>query len=411
MVTSCGSPYSHDTWTSNKLEAGVSYPNGAYPLAGAWSADGRTFVAGTDSAYSTDVHVHAADTSTARWTADFGSSGGTVLPRGVAVSRDGGRVWAVTGGSSGPALRVLTAPISSATAMTLAADPPTFFLGSSTRVGGWLSWGGIGVGGVSLSVTRAATGAAAVALPPVTTSSNGTFSFSDTPTEAGSYTYTVTWAGDGTRNGTSASTTVEVQPSGTSLTLQLGRSSTSAGQVDGRVLLAYSGTDSPAERVVQLVREVEGTTTPLSSLLTDAYGGAAFTDSPPAGSVTYRVHVEAHGSSPAASAVATTAVLTPTTLTATSPRQALAGNPVRVEGTLSAPTHAVADASLVVVRSGCTTAGWQATTTTGADGRWTVTDPAPPVGTAPTACRTPAATATRRPRTRPRRRWPWRRPP
>ncbi len=367
-------------WTSDKLQSGVSYPTGAYPVAGGWSADGQ-FVAGTDSAYSSDVHVHAAGSSTPTWKTDFGSSGGTVLPRGLAASKDGSRVWAVTSGSTGPALRVLESPTPSSTGMTLAADPPALFLGSSTKVGGWLSWGGVGVAGVELTVTRSATGATPVALPPVTTRADGTFVFSDTPAQVGSYTYTATWAGDSTRDGTSASTTVEVNPSGTSLTLQLSRSSTTSGQVDGRVLLAYSGSDSPAGRVVQLVREVEGTTESLPSLLTDAYGGAAFTDSPSAGSVTYRAHVEAYGLSPSASAVATTTVLTPTTLTATGPRQALAGSPVVPKGALSAPTHALAGASLAVVRSGCTTTGWRTTATTAVDGRWTVMDPAPPVGT------------------------------
>jgi hypothetical protein len=94
VVTACGSPYSHNTWSSNKLEPGLSYPTGAYPVAGSWSADGQ-FVAGTDSAYSTDVHAYPAGSSTPTWRVDFGSSG-ALLPRGLAASRDGSRVWAVT---------------------------------------------------------------------------------------------------------------------------------------------------------------------------------------------------------------------------------------------------------------------------------------------------------------------------
>jgi hypothetical protein len=265
--------------------------------------------------------------------------------------------------------------------MILAADPPAFAVGTSTKVGGWLSWGGVGVAGVELTVTRAATGAAAVALPLVTTRADGTFVFPDTPAEMGSYTYTVRWAGDSTRDGTQASTTVEVSPPATSLQLKLYQSPNAPGKVDGAVLLDYSSSDSPAGRLVQLTREVGDTSTALPSVTTDAYGSVKFTDTPPAGTVTYRAFVEAYGSSPAATATASITVLTATTLTATSPSRADAGAPVTVSGSLMAGMRAVSGASLAVVRSGCGSTGWRTTATTAGDGSWTVTDPAPPVGT------------------------------
>jgi hypothetical protein len=41
----------------------------------------------------------------------------------------------------------------------------------------------------------------------------------------------------------------------------------------------------------------------------------------------------------------------------------------------------VSGASLAVVRSGCSSTDWRTTAATAGDGTWTVTDPAPAVGT------------------------------
>ncbi len=155
-------------------------------------------------------------------------------PRGLALSADGSRAWAVTRGPNGGELelRVLDRSTDEATSLTLASDPPSFFVGEGTHLGGWLSSRGGGVAGASLTVTRAATGALPVPLPDVTTRTDGTYVFADSPTEAGTYTYTytVSWAGDATRAGVTASTTVMVNPPGSSLELHVGTGAGAPGQ-------------------------------------------------------------------------------------------------------------------------------------------------------------------------------------
>jgi hypothetical protein len=377
VVTACGSPYEHRAYSASKLELVGSYGSqNPYPNAGAWSADGGTFVAGIDSGSGPDVVVYPAGAATPRRSVAFGSSTETLLPRGVAVSADGSRVWAVTRNGSTIALRVLDPSSPVPSSMTLAADPPNFTAGTTTSIGGWLSSGGTGVPGVPLTVSRSATGASPVALPPVTTRSDGTFVFTDTPA-AGGYTYTVRWAGDATRAGATASTNVSVNPPGTSLDLSVNRG-TKAGSVDGTVRLSYGDGSNPGGRTVSLSRTVSGSMTALTSVQTDQYGGAKFTDTPPAGTVTYTATVAADGTHPAATATATTTVLVTTTLTATAPATAWAGELVTVSGTLVAGTSPVGGAGITVFRTGCGSA--TLTTTTGTSGAWSVSE-SPPAGT------------------------------
>src|SRR5205814_432106 len=150
----------------------------------------------------------------------------------------------------------------------------TMTAGMTTMIGGRLMSGDVGIGGVALTVWRGATGASPAAFAPVTTRSDGTFAFTDAPA-AGSWTYTVRWAGDATRTGTSASTTVSVNAAGTTLTLSLQRG-TAVGSVLGTVALSYSDKASAAGRTVTVSRSVSGGTDTLQPLVTDANGGAKF---------------------------------------------------------------------------------------------------------------------------------------
>lgn len=380
VVTACGSPYRHDIWSADKLDPVGSYPSADYPSAGAWSADGSTFVAGTDSAYSTDVRIYTAGATTPRRAVDFASSGELLLPRGLAVSADGRRTWAVSGSSGGGvALRVLD-DATRASTLSVAADPPYLYEGESTAVGGRLTNGGVGVAGVQLSVSRTSPGASPAPLAPVTTRADGTFVLTDTPPGLGSHTYTVAWSGDSARDGTSGSTTVTVQQRETSLRLTLAHGA-SAGAVAGLVQLRYTGGD-PAGRTVSLVRTGGGLSVALPPVTTDVNGGAKFNDSAPAGAHTYTATVEAYGPYPAGSASATITVPASTSLTAVAtPGSAWAGEAVTVSGTLTSGSSPVGGATVEVTRSGCSTTGWSGKASTSADGAWAVTDSSPQVGT------------------------------
>ncbi|MDQ3611116.1 MAG: hypothetical protein M4D85_05820 [Actinomycetota bacterium] len=386
VVTACGSPYRHDVYSADKLTGAGSYYTGSYPNAGAWSADGGTYAAGTDSPYSRDVQVYAASMTERVRDVDFGSSNERLVPRGLAVSADGSRVWAVTGGViRGVTLRVLDVPGVSASSMTVEPDPGAFYVGGSTTVGGTLSSRGAGVPGATLTVRRYGynAGEEPVSLPSVVTEADGTYSFADTPPAAGHFAYEITWAGDATRAGTQSVNEVVVWATDTGLRLSLQPGTD--GSVAGTALLSYQGDDSPGGQTVRLERTVGGMITPLPSVTTNPNGVATFSDTPPAGSATYTASVEANGVHPAASAIATIETVAPvvtTTLTATAdPVTVLAGNPVSVAGTLSAGSDAVAGATVTVTRSGCGADTWSGSNSTTPNGAWSVTDPAPPVGT------------------------------
>ena len=202
VVTACGSPYQHTIWSGTKLEPMGTYPSGAYPLAGAWSADGTTFVAGLDSAYEPDVYVYRQGLNAPARIVDFGSTSALLQPRGLAVSADGLRVWAVTGDvyGKGLAVRVLDVPSVSSATVTLSAGPDALYPGSSTTVSGRLATvAGAPLGGQALRVTRGATGAFPVRLPDVTTDADGRFSVVDTPPGPGTWVYEVSRDADAAR--------------------------------------------------------------------------------------------------------------------------------------------------------------------------------------------------------------------
>ena len=377
-MTACGSPYQHEVWSADKLLSLGGYPSGPYPLAGAWSGDGRSFAAGLDSAYEPDVYFYAAGSATPTRIVDYGATTELLQPRVLAMSADGRRVWAVTRASSGLVLRVLDLPAPDAATILLSATPGAFYAGGSVQLdGGLMAVTGRPLAGEVLTVSRAATGAYPVALGTVTTDVEGAFSFTDTPPGPGSYEYTVVREADRAR----ASTPVLVWSTDTALDLSVSRG-TSPGTVTGSVRLSYQGPDSAAGRTITLSLLVEGAATTLPPLMTDAFGSARFTDSPPAGTVTYTASVAANGVHPAKTATAVTTVLTATTLTVgATPATGLAGLLVAIGGRLGSATAAAAGANVSVSRSGCTQTAWTASAATTLDGTWSVTDPAPPVGT------------------------------
>lgn len=386
VITACGSPYRHDVYSADKLVGVGSYGTGAYPNAGAWSADGGTYAAGTDSPYSRDVQVYAASMTERVRDVDFGSSNERLVPRGLAVSADGSRVWAVTGGvTAGVTLRVLDVPGVSASSMTVEPDPGAFYVGGSTTVGGTLSSRGAGVPGAELTVRRYgySAGAEPVTLPAVITEADGTYSFADTPPAVGHFAYEITWAGDVTRAGTQSVNEVVVWSTDTGL--RLGLQQRTDGSVAGTAVLSYQGDDSPGGQTVRVERTLGGVTMLLPSVTTNPNGVATFTDTPPAGSATYTASVASNGVHPAAAATATIETVAPpvaTTLTATAdPASAVAGNPIKLAGTLVAGSSVVSGATVTVTRSGCGASTWSGSNTTTPNGAWSVTDPAPPAGT------------------------------
>ncbi|HEX6920187.1 MAG TPA: Ig-like domain-containing protein [Actinomycetes bacterium] len=391
VVTACGSPYEHDVYSADKLASAGVYASGTYPNAVAWSGDGSVVAVGTDSAYDADVRLYAAGGSTPLRTVDFGS-GQYLQDRGLAVSADGARTWAVTGDVYGGslALREISRTVPATPSLTLAADPPAAYPGSGTTLGGRLTSDGSPLGGVTMKVTRTVS-ATSEALPPVTTAADGTYHFGDTlPATAGKVTYRVDFAGDAVRAPASATTDVTVWSTVPTLTLRLRQPSTGSPSVTGDVTLAYAGGDSAGGVIVHVRRTVSGVGVDLPDVVTSPTGTASFTDTAPSGTVTYTVSVDATPLHEAATASASVSVSAPrppaTTLwVKVSATDVLVGTPVTVTGTLMSSTSAVAGREVTVFRTGCSSTGSSSTAVgsavTGADGAYSVTDNYPPAGT------------------------------
>ncbi len=240
VVTACGPDYEHKVYSADKLAFSGSYPTGRYPLAGAWSADGATFVAGIDSAYEPDVYVFRQGWNAPARIGDFGGEG----PGEAARPGHLGERVARVDGDRGVVGRPGAARARRASTGLQPADgerhPGAFYPGSSTTLSGRLGTvAGAALPGEVLRVSRAAAGEAPVVLPSVTTGPDGGFAFSGTPP----------------------------RPARTGGT-----------PIYGTVRLYYDGSDSELSEHV-------------TTVTLDANGGATFADAPPR----RRGHLHGHG--------------------------------------------------------------------------------------------------------------------
>lgn len=386
VVQASGWPYQHDVYAADGLASAGVYASGHYPNAAAWSADGRIVAVGTDSSYDPDVRLYAAGGATPLRTVELGA-GVTLLPRGLAIAPDGATVWAVTRGSDDViAVRQLGLTAPSASTLSLAADPPAGYPGSTVKLGGRLLSGGAAVPGATLAVTRTVAGVAST-LPPVTTLGDGTYSFPTTlPSASGDATYRVEYAGDADRAPVERSLTVPVWSTAPTLSLRLSQPVTGSPSVSGSVTLRYAGTDSVNGVTVHVRRTSGGSSVTLPDVVTTPNGAASFTDQAPTGSVTYTVSVDPRGVHEAASTSATTSVgAAATSLSATPSATAVTfGSPVTVSGYLFSGGGVVSGRVVTVTRDGCppgTAPVPVGSATTDATGRYSVVDAGPLPGT------------------------------
>lgn len=163
--------------------------------------------------------------------------------------------------------------------------------------------------------------------------------------------------------------------SGSSATLVGRVTSDGAGVAGVSLTVTRRSTDLPPSDGPELVR--------LPDVVTDADG--RFTSTDRAGLPdTYTYEVSWAGDAGRAGSHVTTSLLVrphATTLTTSAPTSSYVGRSVRVTGQLTSAGTALPGAAVQVTRSGCTDVRWRGTATTGAEGRWSVSDPAPPVGT------------------------------
>ncbi|MEU6275296.1 hypothetical protein ABZ871_23210 [Streptomyces populi] len=384
VVTASGAPYEHQVLSTTDLEKVGSYPTHAYPNAVDIAADG-TVAAGIDGSYDPDVYVFKPGTTQPVRKYDFADTRtGTLVPDGLAWDPDGDHLFAVTGSGGTYHLNTLDAPTKAATTITVSA-PSSVVPGKSLTVTGKMTGGDALPAGTSLTVTRTdAQSPSGKALGVVTTEADGTFSFTDTPSAEGDAKYTVSYAGDAVHAPASASRTVAVARSVTTITV-----SAPSSVVPGKSLAVtgtLSGGDAlPAGTSLTVTRTDAQSPSgkALGVVTTEADGTFSFTDTPSAeGDAKYTVSYAGDAAHAPASASRTVAVArNATTITVSAPATVNLGKSLTVTGKAVSADALPAGTVLTVKRTdpGTSSGKALASVKTKADGTFSFTD-TPPVG-------------------------------
>ena len=199
FVPACGLPSAQYRYSTASLAVQGSYPSSEYPDAVAIASGSGTVAAGVSQPTPglPDIFLYAQGRDVPLNVFDAGN--GALAPRGLALSADGSRLFAVSLTSSGLTLNTyadLTLPQAS---LTLA-GPATISFGEAPTVQGTLTADGsppTGVGsplaGRTVTITR--TGPGGTKTWTVTTNSGGAFTMTSTPPARGSYVYTALFPG------------------------------------------------------------------------------------------------------------------------------------------------------------------------------------------------------------------------
>ncbi|MGA4849715.1 YncE family protein [Streptomyces sp. G5(2025)] len=215
-----GYGYAFPAYSTKDLTQETRYPTDPYPNAVAIAPDG-TIAGGSMSWYEPDVHIYRPGVKVPVREYDFPNTGNTsgadeLVPAALAWAPDASRVFAVSVNSYGTfTLRTMVEPGKSLPALTLNA-PEKAPRAKPLTVTGELTDTVPLPAGTPVTITRTDVEApSGKALPAVKTKADGSFSFTDSPPAGGKATY----AGDATHAAASASDTIEVARSKTTLTL------------------------------------------------------------------------------------------------------------------------------------------------------------------------------------------------
>lgn len=224
VVTASGAPYRQEVFKLSDLSEDGSYTTNPYPNAVDIAPNGAV-AAGTSSWYDPDVHVFEPGVSTPLRQYDFpntGTSSGsdTLAPSGLAWAPDASKLFAVSYNDADVySLRVLDDPTKAGTTLTATA-PATAARAKPLTVTGKLTSNAGFPSGTTVSVTRTdAESPSGKALGTAAVGADGSYSFADTPPAGGKVTYTITYAGDQYHAGATATSTVNVTRTATTLTL------------------------------------------------------------------------------------------------------------------------------------------------------------------------------------------------
>lgn len=312
---------------------------------------------------------------------------GTLAPDGVEWGGDGTTLYAVTKDASGTyTLNVLSEPKLTDTDLTLnspqyAVPTRQFTFTGTLSTKGWVPTG------APLRVTRDGE-----ELPDAqaTVGADGTFTVTDTRESEGAYTYEVSYEGDATHRPSTASLTVHVAKSATTIPFpDLTSAKPGAVAFTGSLMTSLNLGSLPQGTTVQVSRTNEdtGTTAQLGSVPVDpSTTEFKVADAPGvAGRFTYHLSYAGDATHEATTSDASIQVspYTPA-LTLKAPTTATRGAALTLTGTLSDAPYATGEAVTVTrTDAGHTTTPVKWTAVVGTDGRFTIKD-TPTIGGANT---------------------------
>jgi hypothetical protein len=203
FVPACGYPYAHFRYSTADLSGQGSYGSTNYPNSVAFASGTGLVAVGVSNAYAADdIYVYAQGGDT-----PVNVYGGALAGRGLGLTADGSKLFAVTGAGGAYTLHVYDDPGDFGAELTLSSAGVT--IGHSVTIDGTLrTTGASPVAGATITVTR--TGPGGTAKLTETTGPDGSYSVTDTPPSAGTYTYTANYAGDASIAAATATGTVTV---------------------------------------------------------------------------------------------------------------------------------------------------------------------------------------------------------
>ncbi|MDF3146108.1 MULTISPECIES: Ig-like domain repeat protein [unclassified Streptomyces] len=213
VVTASGAPYYQAVYKLTDLSKDGKYVTNPYPNAVDIAPNGDV-AAGTSSTDEADVHLFKPGTSLPLKEYTFGSD--QLAARGLAWAPDGSKLFAV---SSSNTLYVYDDPTKVSSTLTASA-PATATRAQPLTVTGTLTSSAAFPAGTTVAVTRTDDESpSGKSLGTATVAADGSYSFTDTPPAGGKVTYTVTYAGDADHAGATASGSVTVAKTATTVTL------------------------------------------------------------------------------------------------------------------------------------------------------------------------------------------------
>ena len=127
FILACGWPYDHYRYSTADLSQQGSYASTTYPDAVALDANGDVAAGTVNGAAPTDLYIYRPNGDTALNTYSLGNVGGNLMPRGLAWSPDGSKLFAVLQGSStNYSLHVIDGPLLLNTKLTLSTGSSKF---------------------------------------------------------------------------------------------------------------------------------------------------------------------------------------------------------------------------------------------------------------------------------------------